>query len=54
VVEAPVCSQNLLSRQFPCRPTSIATTALPFMVRVGPEAAVSVRMVAQIRDKGVE
>jgi hypothetical protein len=38
-----------LSRPTLPRRTPIATTALPFVVRVGPEGAVSVRMVAQQR-----
>ena len=36
---------GLLSRPTPRQPTPITTTALPFIVRVGPEGAMSVRLV---------
>jgi hypothetical protein len=35
-----------LSRQIQRRPTPIATTALPFLVRVDPEGATTVRLLA--------
>jgi hypothetical protein len=34
ISDARVCRQAPLSRPTPCRPTPIATTALPFLVRV--------------------
>ncbi len=43
---------GLLSRPTACRSTPIRTTALSFMVRVDPEGAVSVRLVAWAREQG--